>query len=95
MFSAFVLMVPMIYLSGLIFPIENMPRALPARQLRHPGALLRQHHPRRSSCAARASTSCGPTPWPCSAEGVLVLTLAATAGPQEPGLRRVGLAEPR
>jgi ABC-2 type transport system permease protein len=26
MFSAFVLMVPMIYLSGLIFPIENMPR---------------------------------------------------------------------
>ena len=25
MFSAFVLMVPMIYLSGLIFPIENMP----------------------------------------------------------------------
>jgi ABC-2 type transport system permease protein len=28
MFSAFVLMVPMIYLSGLIFPIENMPRGL-------------------------------------------------------------------
>jgi len=26
MFSTFVLMVPMIYLSGLIFPIENMPR---------------------------------------------------------------------
>jgi ABC-2 type transport system permease protein len=26
MFSAFVLMVPMIYLSGLIFPVENMPR---------------------------------------------------------------------
>jgi ABC-2 type transport system permease protein len=26
MFSAFVLMVPMIYLSGLIFPIDNMPR---------------------------------------------------------------------
>jgi len=26
MFSAFVLMVPMIYLSGLIFPIENMPQ---------------------------------------------------------------------
>ena len=25
MFSTFVLMVPMIYLSGLIFPIENMP----------------------------------------------------------------------
>jgi ABC-2 type transport system permease protein len=28
MFSAFVLMVPMIYLSGLIFPIENMPAGL-------------------------------------------------------------------
>ncbi|HVT58313.1 MAG TPA: ABC transporter permease [Thermoanaerobaculia bacterium] len=28
MFSAFVLMVPMIYLSGLIFPIENMPHAI-------------------------------------------------------------------
>jgi drug efflux transport system permease protein len=28
MFSAFVVMVPMIYLSGLIFPIENMPRAI-------------------------------------------------------------------
>ncbi|HLX09045.1 MAG TPA: ABC transporter permease [Thermoanaerobaculia bacterium] len=28
MFSAFVLMVPMIYLSGLIFPIENMPRPI-------------------------------------------------------------------
>jgi ABC-2 type transport system permease protein len=26
MFSTFVMMVPMIYLSGLIFPIENMPR---------------------------------------------------------------------
>ena len=26
MFAAFVLMVPMIYLSGLVFPIENMPR---------------------------------------------------------------------
>jgi ABC-2 type transport system permease protein len=26
-FSVYVLMVPMIYLSGLIFPIENMPRA--------------------------------------------------------------------
>lgn len=30
MFSAFVLMVPMIYLSGLIFPIENMPRLFQA-----------------------------------------------------------------
>jgi len=28
MFSAFVVMVPMIYLSGLIFPIENMPGAI-------------------------------------------------------------------
>jgi ABC-2 type transport system permease protein len=28
MFSAFVVMVPMIYLSGLIFPIENMPHAI-------------------------------------------------------------------
>ena len=28
MFSAFVVMVPMIYLSGLIFPIENMPRPI-------------------------------------------------------------------
>jgi ABC-2 type transport system permease protein len=28
MFSAFVVMVPMIYLSGLIFPIANMPRAV-------------------------------------------------------------------
>ncbi len=28
MFSAFVIMVPMIYLSGLIFPIENMPHAI-------------------------------------------------------------------
>ena len=28
MFSAFVVMVPMIYLSGLIFPIDNMPRAV-------------------------------------------------------------------
>jgi drug efflux transport system permease protein len=30
MFSAFVLMVPMIYLSGLIFPIENMPAGFQA-----------------------------------------------------------------
>jgi ABC-2 type transport system permease protein len=30
MFSAFVLMVPMIYLSGLIFPVENMPEAFQA-----------------------------------------------------------------
>lgn len=28
MFSAFAVMVPMIYLSGLLFPIENMPRAI-------------------------------------------------------------------
>ncbi|HXM70693.1 MAG TPA: ABC transporter permease, partial [Thermoanaerobaculia bacterium] len=28
MFSAFVVMVPMIYLSGLIFPIENMPHPI-------------------------------------------------------------------
>jgi ABC-2 type transport system permease protein len=28
MFAIFALMVPMIYLSGLIFPIENMPRAI-------------------------------------------------------------------
>jgi len=28
MFSAFVVMVPMIYLSGLLFPIENMPHAI-------------------------------------------------------------------
>ena len=46
MVAAFVLMVPMIYLSGLIFPIENMPARHPDRELRDPGALLREHPPR-------------------------------------------------
>jgi ABC-2 type transport system permease protein len=45
MFSAFVLMVPMIYLSGLIFPIENMPRLFQlgsyAIPVRYYGIILR------------------------------------------------------
>ena len=45
--AALALMMPMILLSGLIFPIENMPPAIQVDHLRHPPALLRRDHPRR------------------------------------------------
>jgi ABC-2 type transport system permease protein len=76
MFSAFALMVPMIYLSGLIFPIENMPAnfqwisyGLPVRYY---GNVLRGIFLRGSGLEVL---------WPESlallSEGALVLTLAA------------------
>ena len=40
--AAFVLMIPMIYLSGLLFPIENMPRAIQYVTYAIPRALLRR-----------------------------------------------------
>jgi ABC-2 type transport system permease protein len=76
MFSAFVLMVPMIYLSGLIFPIENMPRAFQlgsyAIPVRYYGNVIRGIFLRGSGIAVL---------WPDAlallGEGLLVLTLAS------------------
>ena len=47
MAAAFLAMIPMVYLSGLIFPIENMPPAIQLVTYAHPAALLRRDHPRR------------------------------------------------
>ena len=44
--SVFALLLPQVYLSGLIFPIANMPEPIQYANLRHPAALLR-HHPAR------------------------------------------------
>jgi ABC-2 type transport system permease protein len=76
MFSAFALMVPMIYLSGLIFPIENMPAVFQwisyGIPVRYYGNVLRGIFLRGSGLEVL---------WPESlallAEGALVLTLAA------------------
>ena len=76
MFSAFVLMVPMIYLSGLIFPIENMPRVFQLGSsvipVRYYGNIIRGVFLRGSGIDVL---------WPDAlalfGEGVLVLTLAA------------------
>ena len=76
MFSAFVLMVPMIYLSGLIFPIENMPRAFQLGSsvipVRYYGNVIRGVFLRGSGIAVL---------WPDAlsllGEGLLVLTLAS------------------
>jgi ABC-2 type transport system permease protein len=76
MFSAFVLMVPMIYLSGLIFPIENMPRIFQLGSLvipvRYYGNIIRGVFLRGSGIDVL---------WPDAlalfGEGVLVLTLAS------------------
>ena len=76
MFSAFVLMVPMIYLSGLIFPIENMPPAFQlasyAIPVRYYGNILRGIFLRGSGIAVLA-----PDALALLAGGVLVLTLAS------------------
>ncbi len=76
MFSAFVLMVPMIYLSGLIFPIENMPRAFQlvsyAIPVRYYGNILRGVFLRGSGIAVLA-----PDALALLGGGVLVLTLAS------------------
>ena len=69
MFCAFVLMVPMIYLSGLIFPIENMPAVFQHGELPHPGALLRQRHPRRLPARLRPRRAVARRPGP-SGQGV-------------------------
>jgi len=76
MFSAFVLMVPMIYLSGLIFPIENMPRVFQlasyAIPVRYYADILRGIFLRGSGIdvlATEALTLLG--------GGLLVLTLAS------------------
>ena len=66
MFSAFVLMVPMIYLSGLIFPIENMPRLFQYVSLRASPCATTRSSCAASSSRAPASTCCGRRPWPCS-----------------------------
>jgi ABC-2 type transport system permease protein len=76
MFSAFVLMVPMIYLSGLIFPIENMPRLFQfgsyAIPVRYYGNIIRGVFLRGSGIDVL---------WPDAlallGEGTLVLTLAS------------------
>ena len=76
MFSAFVLMVPMIYLSGLIFPIENMPRVFQlgsyAIPVRYYGNVIRGIFLRGSGIAVL---------WPDAlallGQGLLVLTLAS------------------
>jgi ABC-2 type transport system permease protein len=76
MFSAFVLMVPMIYLSGLIFPIENMPTAFQlvsyAIAVRYYGNILRGIFLRGSGLAVLA-----PDALALLAGGLLVLTLAS------------------
>jgi len=66
MAATFAAMVPMVYLSGLIFPIENMP---PAIQLVTYLIPLRYYAEiiRASSSAAPASVSSGPRRWCCSA----------------------------
>ena len=76
MFSAFVLMVPMIYLSGLIFPVENMPRVFQlasyAIPVRYYADILRGIFLRGSGIdvlATEALTLLG--------GGLLVLTLAS------------------
>jgi drug efflux transport system permease protein len=76
MFSAFVLMVPMIYLSGLIFPIENMPGPFQLGSygipVRYYGNIIRGIFLRGSGIDVL---------WPDAlalfGEGVLVLVLAA------------------
>ncbi len=76
MFSAFVVMVPMIYLSGLIFPIENMPRVFQLGSyvipVRYYGNVIRGVFLRGSGMAVL---------WPEAlalfGEGLLVLTLAS------------------
>jgi len=76
MFSAFVVMVPMIYLSGLIFPIENMPRVFQLGSyvipVRYYGNVIRGIFLRGSGLGVL---------WPEAlalfGEGLLVLTLAS------------------
>jgi drug efflux transport system permease protein len=76
MFSSFVLMVPMIYLSGLIFPIENMPRVFQlvsyAIAVRYYGNILRGIFLRGSGLGVLA-----PDALALLAGGLLVLTLAS------------------
>lgn len=60
--AAFVLMLPQIYLSGLIFPIENMPPAIAA------ATYVSRYATTPPSCGgsssrAPASRCCGPRPW--------------------------------
>lgn len=76
MFSAFVLMVPMIYLSGLVFPIENMPRLFQLGSygipVRYYGNVIRGIFLRGAGISVL---------WPDAlallGEGALVLTLAS------------------
>ena len=49
MTATFFFLTPMIYLSGFIFPIENMPAGHPAAHLPDPAALLPGDRPRASS----------------------------------------------
>ena len=49
MTATFFFLMPMIYLSGFIFPIENMPRGDPAGHLPDSAALLPGHRARASS----------------------------------------------
>ncbi len=76
MFSAFVLMVPMIYLSGLIFPIDNMPRLFQtvsyAIPVRYYGNILRGVFLRGSGLGVLA-----PDAIALFVGGLLVLTLAS------------------
>jgi ABC-2 type transport system permease protein len=76
MFSAFVLMVPMIYLSGLIFPIDNMPRIFQAVSfaipVRYYGNILRGVFLRGSGLGVLA-----PDALALFVGGLIVLTLAS------------------
>jgi len=76
MFCAFLLMVPMIYLSGLVFPIENMPAVFQylsyAIPVRYYGNVLRGIFLRGSGLSVL---------WPeavtLTAMGIFLLTLAS------------------
>jgi len=76
MFSSFVLMVPMIYLSGLIFPIENMPTPFQlvsyAIAVRYYGNILRGIFLRGSGLSVLT-----PDALALLVGGILVLTLAS------------------
>ena len=59
MASTFLLMLPMIYLSGLIFPIENMPQLIQLGTYGDPAAVLRHHRARRLPARGSGSRRCG------------------------------------
>ena len=75
--AAFVGMLPMVYLSGLIFPIDNMPPAIQTITYAHPAALLRRDHPRHLPARLGHRRRCGPRRWSCWAMGIAIMTIAS------------------